>query len=68
MFEAVVGVLFLDADRNFDKVARWLCDRFLRDAIEDYEEDPTLVTGDDYADMLGLPDSFGILFSTSDGD
>lgn len=42
MFEAVVGVLFLDADRNFDKVAQWLCDRFLRDAVEAYEE------GEDY--------------------
>ncbi|HEY9817626.1 MAG TPA: ribonuclease III domain-containing protein [Candidatus Obscuribacterales bacterium] len=37
MFEAVVGVLFLDADRNFDNVAQWLCDRFLRDAIAAYE-------------------------------
>ncbi|MBE9140521.1 hypothetical protein IQ254_25535 [Nodosilinea sp. LEGE 07088] len=63
MFEAVVGVLFLDADRDFDKVAQWLCDRFLRDAIaaheneEDYEfdddEDPTLVTSEDYAEMVG---------------
>lgn len=64
MFEALVAVIFLDGDRDFKRVSEWLCDRFLRDAIED----PTLVTGDEYADMLGLPDSFGILFSTSDGD
>lgn len=68
MFEALIGVLFLDAGRDFDKVSRWLCDRFLRDAIEDYEDDPTLVTGSDLAEMYGLPPSFDILFSTSDGD
>jgi ribonuclease III len=67
MFEAVVGVLFLDADRNFDKVAKWLCSRFLEEVVEDYEEDPTLVTGDDYAEMIGLSNPFGILFLTSDG-
>lgn len=73
MFEAVVGVLFLDADRNFDKVAQWLCDRFLRDAVESYEndedyeldddDDPTLVTSEDYAEMMGLPRSNGIFFT-----
>ena len=68
MFEAVVGVLFLDADRDFGKVAKWLCNRFLEEAVEDYEEDPTLVTRDDYAEMQGRPGSFGILFSNSDGN
>jgi ribonuclease-3 len=68
MFEAVVGVLFLDANRDFDKVAQWLCDRFLSDAIEIYEDDSTLVTGSDLAEMYGLPPSFGIYYSTSDGD
>ncbi len=73
MFEAVLGVLFLDADRNFDKVAQWLCDRFLRDAVEAYEddedyeldddEDPTLVTSDDYAEMMGLSESDGVSFT-----
>jgi len=73
MFEAVVGVLFLDADRNFDKVAQWLCDRFLRDAIaiyedddDDYEldgdDDPALVTSADYAEMMGLSRSDGVSF------
>jgi ribonuclease-3 len=37
MFEAVIGVLFLDADRDFGRVAQWLCNRFLRDAIAAYE-------------------------------
>lgn len=37
MFEALVGVLFVASDRNFDQVARWLCDRFLGDAIKAYE-------------------------------
>ncbi len=64
MFEALVAVIFLDGDRGFMRVSDWLCDRFLCDAIEE----PTILTGDEYADMLGLPDSFGILFSTSDGD
>ncbi len=63
MFEAVVGVLFLDAERNFDKVAQWLCDRFLDEAVEDYEDDPTLVTADDYAEMMGLPRSNGVFFT-----
>ena len=34
MFEAVVGVLFLDADRDFDQVSKWLCDRFLEEAVD----------------------------------
>jgi dsRNA-specific ribonuclease len=66
MFEAVVGVLFLDSDRNFDKVAQWLCDRFLRDAIaayeadedEDYDAEDTTVTAADYAEMMGVPGSW----------
>jgi hypothetical protein len=61
MFEAVVGVLFLDADRNFDKVARWLCDRFLQDAIAAYEEgedEDTTVTAADYAEMMDVPGSW----------
>lgn len=37
MFEALVGAIFLDANRNFDIVYQWLCDWFLKDAIEDYE-------------------------------
>lgn len=74
MFEAVVGVLFLDADRDFDKVAQWLCDRFLRAAVaayegedDDYEldndDDSTSVTSEDYAEMLGLSRSDGVSFT-----
>jgi len=40
----MIEALFLDAERNFDKVAQWLCDRFLDEAVEDYEDDPTLVS------------------------
>lgn len=74
MFEAVVGVLFLDADRNFDQVAQWLCDRFLRAAVVaheshddddelDADDDSTLVTSEDYAEMLGLSRSDGVSFT-----
>lgn len=74
MFEAVVGVLFLDADRDFDKVAQWLCDRFLRNAVEAYEDgedyeldeddyDSTIITFEDYAEMMGLSRSDSISFT-----
>jgi dsRNA-specific ribonuclease len=73
MFEAVVGVLFLDADRDFDKVAQWLCDRFIRDAVEAYEDgddyelddddESTLVTSDDSAEMMDLSRSDGVSFT-----
>ena len=33
MFEAVVGTVFLDRDRNFGELSQWLCDRFIRPAI-----------------------------------
>jgi ribonuclease III len=33
MFEAVVGTIFLDRDRNFGELSQWLCDRFIRPAI-----------------------------------
>jgi len=65
MFEAVVGVLFLDADRDFDKVAQWFCDRFLRDAVADYEddEDSTFVSSADAAEMMGLSRGNGVSFT-----
>ena len=43
MFEAVAGVIFLDRDRDFSQLSRWLQDRFIRPAIgsqvgdEDYD-------------------------------
>ncbi|NJM67331.1 MAG: ribonuclease III family protein [Acaryochloris sp. RU_4_1] len=30
MFEAVVAVIYLDGERNFERVYRWLCDHFLQ--------------------------------------
>ncbi|MGG6242825.1 ribonuclease III domain-containing protein [Nodosilinea sp. AN01ver1] len=76
MFEAVVGVLFLDADRNFDKVAQWLCARFIRNAVAVYEDeddndydlddddyDSTIITSEDYAEMMGLSRSDGVSFT-----
>jgi ribonuclease III len=33
MFEAVVGTIFLDQDRNFVQLSKWLCDRFIRPGI-----------------------------------
>lgn len=38
MFEALVGTIFLDANRNFDCVYQWLCEFFLADAIKQYEQ------------------------------
>ena len=67
MFEALVAVIFLDGDRNFQRLSDWLCDRFLRDEIAAYEDDdtefddeddPTLVTAADYAEMMGIPGSW----------
>ncbi len=61
MFEALVAVIYLDSDRNFEKVSGWLCDRFIREAVESYEADSELnedvdstVTTRDYLDMIGL--------------
>ena len=34
MFEALVAVAYLDANRDFKKVYRWLCDQFIRQAVE----------------------------------
>jgi ribonuclease III len=41
MFEAVVGVIFIDRDRDFGELSKWLCDRFIRPAIdnEDYDSE-----------------------------
>lgn len=63
MFEALVAVVYLDSDRNFKKLSRWLCDRFIRKAIASYEENSDLdedsdgnITTRDYLDMIGLED------------
>ena len=47
MFEALVAVVYLDGDRDFEKVSSWLCDRFIQKAVESYEEDSKL---DEYED------------------
>lgn len=61
MFEALVAVIYLDGNRNFERLYVWLCDRFIRDTVESFEEtyesdedfDGTITTRD-YLDMIGL--------------
>ncbi|MBD2463396.1 hypothetical protein H6G89_20395 [Oscillatoria sp. FACHB-1407] len=61
MFEALVAVIYLDGNRSFERVYRWVCDRFIQDAVELFEEahesdedfDGTITTRD-YLDMIGL--------------
>ena len=36
MFEAVVGFIFLDQDRDFGELSKWLCDRFIRHWVRPY--------------------------------
>jgi ribonuclease III len=33
MFEAVIGAIFLELDRDFGQLSKWLCDRFIRPSI-----------------------------------
>lgn len=33
MFEALVAVIYLDGDRNFQSIANWLRDRFIQEAV-----------------------------------
>ena len=33
MFEAVIGAIFLDRERNFLELSQWLCDRFIHPAV-----------------------------------
>lgn len=57
MFEALVAVIYLDGNCNFERVYRWLCDRFIQKAVESYEDHSdfdTTVTTRDYLDMIGL--------------
>jgi ribonuclease III len=39
MFEALVAVIYLDGDRNFEKVYGWLRDRFIQKAVASYKDD-----------------------------
>lgn len=75
MFEALVAVIYLDGNRNFQGVYRWLCDRFIRDAVESFEEtyksdenfDGTITTRD-YLDMIGLEDFSDYGWAPGDDD
>ncbi|MCY6492304.1 ribonuclease III domain-containing protein [Leptolyngbya sp. GGD] len=61
MFEVLIAVIYLDSDRDFQKVYDWFCDRFIlettRKSEEDFEfdEDCDLsISDEDYLDMIGL--------------
>jgi dsRNA-specific ribonuclease len=71
MFEAVVGVIFIDCDRNFLKLSAWLENRFIRNAIGAYVGDPdydTTVTTADYLDMIGLEGTLSSVWAPGDDD
>jgi dsRNA-specific ribonuclease len=71
MFEAVVGVIFIDRGRDFLKLSAWLGNRFIRNAIGADVGDPdydTTVTTADYLDMIGLEDSWGSVWAPGDDD
>lgn len=61
MFEVLIAVIYLDGDRNFQKIYDWFCDRFIlgitKDSKENFEVDedcPLSITDEDYLDMIGL--------------
>jgi ribonuclease III len=71
MFEAVVGVIFIDSGRDFLKLSTWLGNRFIRNAIGAYVGDPdydTTITTADYLDMIGLEGSWGSVWAPGDDD
>jgi len=71
MFEAVVGVIFIDRSRDFLKLSTWLGDRFIRNAIGAYVGDPdydTTITTADYLDMISLEGSLGSVWAPGDDD
>ena len=71
MFEAVVGVIFLDRDRDFLKLSTWLCNRFIRMTIGAYVGDPDYdgtVTTAEYLNMIGLEGSFDSVWAPGDDD
>ena len=56
MFEAVVGVIFIDRDRDFLQLSSWLRERFIRNAIGAYVGDSahnTRVIAADDLDVIG---------------
>lgn len=52
MFEAVVGVIFLDRERDFGHLSAWLVDRFIRGEIGAEVGDPNCNTTISTADIL----------------
>jgi ribonuclease III len=71
MFEAVVGVVFIDSGRDFLKLSTWLYDHFIRNEIGAEVGDPdydTTVTTADYLDMIGLEGSLGSVWAPGDDD
>ncbi len=40
MFEAVIGAIFLELDRDFGELSQWLCVRFIRPSIGAEVRDP----------------------------
>lgn len=71
MFEAVVGVIYIDRNRDFLKLSKWLADRFIRIAIGSEVGDPdyeTTVTTAEYLDMIGLEGSLGSVWAPGDDD
>jgi dsRNA-specific ribonuclease len=71
MFEAVVGVIFIDGGRDFLKLSTWLGNRFIRSAIGSHVGDPgydTTITTADYLDMIGLEGSWGSAWAPGDDD
>jgi dsRNA-specific ribonuclease len=68
MFEAVVGVIFIDGGRDFLKLSTWLGNR---NAIGAHVGDPdydTTITTADYLDMIGLEGSWGSAWAPGDED
>ncbi len=58
MFEALVGVIFIDQDKDFLQLSSWLVDNFLFILVGRYIQDPDLtgtITNEEFADMIGLP-------------
>jgi dsRNA-specific ribonuclease len=71
MFEAVIGVIFIDRDRDFLKLSTWLYDCFIRNEIGAEVGDPdfdTTISTADYLDMIGLEGSLGSVWAPGDDD
>ena len=71
MFEAVIGVIFIDRDRDFLKLSKWLGDRFIRSSIGAEVGDPdydSTVTTAEYLDMIGLEGSLSSVWAPGDDD